>query len=190
LRRQWKRRATREKACRRVVVEHAHTLGCWGANPCAAIITISWQLTAVCHLPTYARRQRPCPHSLHRCTAACPPNIASGGSVLGSSSPLALGDEASLRQRARAVAQQLHEWGVSQLFVVGGEGGQTLGSGGARSVRRWRAVGQAACEGRVLRTSSSICPETSGRATEQGWRARGGGEPEVRGQAGIRATAW
>lgn len=56
-----------------------------------------------------------------------------GGSVLGSSSPLTSATEASRQQKMREVAQKLREWDINMLFVVGGEGGNTLGADVARS---------------------------------------------------------
>ncbi|KAI8471140.1 MAG: phosphofructokinase family protein [Monoraphidium minutum] len=65
----------------------------------------------------------------------------SGGSCLGSGSPLTYSDDATLRSRMRGVAQKLADWDVNMLFVVGGEGGNTLGA----DLAHWCAVEEVPC---------------------------------------------
>ncbi|GBF94971.1 phosphofructokinase [Raphidocelis subcapitata] len=65
----------------------------------------------------------------------------SGGSCLGSSSPLPRADEASLRLRRDAVAQRLRDWGINVLLVVGGEGGTALSA----DLARWCALEELDC---------------------------------------------
>ncbi len=74
--------------------------------------------------------------------------------MLGSSSPLADWDEATVKERTAAVGRKLRDWGVNMLFVVAGAGGVALAAG-ARGLCAARARAAPACARRARRARCS-----------------------------------